>query len=303
MALPAQIRADLVLLLVTLLAAFGWIFSKEALGELPPLLFIGLRFLLAGSVLLLFSGGGWQRISEQGIGSLVMGLGCLMAVALLCWILGLNKGSHLGTGAFISSLSVVLVPVIAWSLYREPVSRNTWLSLPVAIIGLALLSLEGGFSFSSGQGWFFLAALLFALHFTLVSKQALSVPIVILTAVQLLVVGVVGITVSAWFEPWPAVVCVSLPTWGWFLASALVATSARFALLTYGQSLAPASHVALIMILEPVWTALLAAIRYGEAMSMVQFLGCGLIFSGMLIGRWNWVRKALRSLSRTQYCG
>jgi hypothetical protein len=40
-ALSNTVKADLLLLVVTLLAAAGWMFSKEALQGLPPLLFIG----------------------------------------------------------------------------------------------------------------------------------------------------------------------------------------------------------------------------------------------------------------------
>ncbi|MGB1923080.1 MAG: EamA family transporter, partial [Alcanivorax sp.] len=44
-------KADLLLLLVTLLAAISWMFSREAVLAMPPLLFMSLRFLLAASLL------------------------------------------------------------------------------------------------------------------------------------------------------------------------------------------------------------------------------------------------------------
>ncbi|MFT6915326.1 MAG: drug/metabolite transporter (DMT)-like permease [Motiliproteus sp.] len=296
MPLSAQIRADLVLLLVTLLAAAGWIFSKQALVELPPLLFMGLRFLLAGSVLLLFCRDGWQQVKEQRVLVSLVGLGCLMAAALFCWILGLQRSLHLGTGAFIASLGILLVPLMAWLLYRERAPRSTWLSLLVALSGLALLFLEKGVSLTAGQGWFLMAALLFSVHFTLISRFAVAIPTVILTAIQLLVVGVLGIMLSALGESWPSTL--SWPTLGWFLASALIATSVRFALQTYAQSLAPASHVALIMTLEPVWAALLAGLWYGERMTWMQFAGSCLIFSAMFISRWYWVKRAMHAFTR-----
>ncbi|HCT8922965.1 TPA: EamA/RhaT family transporter, partial [Klebsiella variicola] len=42
--LPAR-KSESLLLLVTLCAGAGWIFSKEALGALPPVFFIAVRFL------------------------------------------------------------------------------------------------------------------------------------------------------------------------------------------------------------------------------------------------------------------
>lgn len=284
-----QARADLALLLVTLISACGWIFSREALQELPPLLFIGFRFLLAGTLLWLVAPRGWRQIHAAGLLPHCLGLGVLFAGFVMCWILGLRYGQHLGVGAFIFNLGAVLVPVMAWLLLRERAPRSTWLSLPVAGLGLALLSSGSGFSLAPGQGWFLASALLFSLHVTLVGHVARALSAVPLASLQLLVVGVVGVFASALAESWPA--SVSTSTIGWFLASALLATSLRFVVQMYGQSLAPPSHAALIIILEPVWTALLAALWYGERMSELQITGCTLIFGALLVSRWSWVAE------------
>ncbi|WP_421869802.1 DMT family transporter [Motiliproteus sp.] len=288
MPLSNSARADLVLVLVTLLAAAGWIFSKEALQGLPPLLFIGIRFVLAGLVLLLVGRAKWHWLRRADLLPRALLLGAVMAMAILTWIQGLDKGQHLGEGAFITSLGVVLVPVTAWLIYGERASGNTLVALPVAVAGLALLSLNGGFNTDPGQLYFLAAALLFSLHFTLMAHLACAMPAVILAAIQLLMVGSINGLVSVFIEPWPEAVEAGI--WGWLLASALIATSLRFTLQTYGQGLAPASHAALIMILEPVWTALLAAFWFAEQMTAQQLLGCGLIFGAMLISRWRWVR-------------
>ncbi|CAH8242281.1 hypothetical protein VAEKB19_6410001 [Vibrio aestuarianus] len=41
----ANRRAELILVITTLLAAAGWVFSKQAIQGLPPFGFIGVRFL------------------------------------------------------------------------------------------------------------------------------------------------------------------------------------------------------------------------------------------------------------------
>ncbi len=284
-------RAEIAMVLVTLLAAFGWIFSKEALAGLPPWLFIGLRFLLAGTVLLIAGHSAWSSLRTPGVLRHCFGFGLVMAVAMLAWILGLHHGKHLGEGAFITSMGVVLVPVIARVFFGERPPRSTWLALPVAVAGLACLSLEDGFRPEVGQLWFLGAACVFAVHFSLISHRAPAIPTILLTATQLLVVGAAGLLISLLSEDWPA--SVAAPVWGWLLASALIATSLRFGLQTYGQSLTPASHAALIMVLEPVWTAVLALLWFAEGMHGLQLLGCMLILGAMLISRWRWVRGLL----------
>lgn len=72
----------------------------------------------------------------------------------------------------------------------------------------------------------------------------------------------------------------------WLLASALIATCLRFWLQIKAQGLANVSHAAVIMTLEPVWTALFGLIWFAQYLSLLQLLGCLLIFSALLISRW-----------------
>jgi len=274
--------------MVTLLAAAGWIFSKETLQGLPPLLFIGLRFLLAGVVLASISGRNLLSLNtRQWRHSALAGL--LFSGAMAFWIMGLFHTSHLGEGAFITSMGIVLVPVLSRLLFAEKPATATWVALPVAIAGLACLSLNGTFSFESGQLYFFVAAVIFASHFTVVSKVVTSIAPLSLTAIQLVIVGICTLLLSAGSETLPAHVPVNI--WLWFLSSALIATSLRFWLQTKGQSFAPASHAVLILTLEPVWTAILASLWFAESMSPLQFLGCSLIFSALMVSRWHWIKS------------
>ncbi|WP_369832147.1 DMT family transporter [Motiliproteus sp. MSK22-1] len=282
------------MVLVTFIAASGWIFSKETLDGMPPWLFIGIRFSLAGIVLLFAGYRYWSLLSSVTNIKHCVQLGLVMAVAMLFWILGLHHGTHMGEGAFITSLGAVMVPLVGRLFFGERPPLSTWSAIPLAVAGLACLSLEGGFQFEIGQIYFLSAAVLFAVHFSLVSRAAVSMPAIMLTAVQLIVVGIVSLTVSAFMEEWPSSFSTSI--WGWLLASALIATSLRFFLQTYGQGLTPASHAALIMVLEPIWTAILALIWFGERMQGLQALGCFLIFAALLISRWRWIQKLVRAM-------
>jgi drug/metabolite transporter (DMT)-like permease len=83
---------------------------------------------------------------------------------------------------------------------------------------------------------------------------------------------------------------------GWFLASTLIASSLRFVLQTYGMSLTSVSHAAVIMNLEPVWTAIFAVIWFGESMRVAQIFGCFLIFVAMFMSRWPLIRAMFKPL-------
>lgn len=285
------LKADLLLLGVTLLAAAGWIFSKEALDGLPPLLFIGSRFLLAGLLLLPFA---WPSLAKRRPAQFrgALGVGLVFAAAIAFWVLGLAHASHLGESAFINSLGILLVPVMARLLFGDRPPKTTWIALPVAVVGLACLSLERGFQLEASQWLFLAAATLFALLFNLNSRVVRHLPALPLTAIQLIVVGLVLTALSALSEPWPN--RLGGDTLAWLAASVLLASTLRFFLQVYAQGLTTPSHAAVIMMLEGVWTAILAALWFGETMTTWQVLGCGLIFAALLINRWRWVRALWR---------
>lgn len=306
-------RSDLLLLVVTLLAAISWMFSREAIFLMPPLLFVATRFLLAGLVLCLIGQQHLRQLTARDFFRSIR-IGMVFGAGMCCWIMGLKHASHVGEGAFLTCLSAIMVPVISRLFFREAQPASTWLAIPVAVTGLALLSLRNGFRPETGQIFFVLAATIFALYFILNTRAANvasrtdvngntviqgRIPVIVLTALALLTVGTVGLMLSWLLEDWELTQGVlSMDLVGWVLASALIGTAARFFVQTYAQSLSPHSHGVVILILEPVWVAIIAALWFGETMTGIQFTGCMVIFLALLINRWRlvgrWVRSAFR---------
>lgn len=308
-------KSDLLLVVVTLMAAISWIFSKEAVLLMPPLMFMALRFLLAGSVLAVIAWPSLKRLSLDQF-KRSAGVGLVFGVAMSFWVMGLFHVTHIGEGAFLTSLGVVIVPVIARVIFQEAQPLSTWFAIPVAVGGLALLSLKNGFRPEIGQVFFVVAAFIFALYFTLNTRAANQrtvinrrgesvekdrVPALPLTTIALLTVGTVTLTESLLLEPWtPTLENFSGILAGWVIASAVVGTAGRFLLQTYAQSLATHSHGVVILVLEPVWVALFAAGWFSESMSTTQLAGCGLIFLALLINRWGVLSKAIKGWARKQ---
>lgn len=286
-----SIKADVLLVIVTLLAAISWMFSKEAVNEMPPLLFIGSRFLLAGVFLALFSQRSLIGLNpKQWLASAQVGI--LFGLSMCLWIFGLFHAKNLGEGAFITSIASILVAPISYFIFKAKVEKSNWLALPIAFIGLALLGLENGFHPEESQLFFLGAAVLLSLTFILNGRAAARMSAAALTAISLSFVGIMAIIISAYAETWPEDITGSMMQW--LLLSALIGTAARFLLQTYAQGLTTPSHAAVIMILEPIWTALIAAVWFNERMSELQLVGCSLIFAALIINRWSSVRGWLK---------
>lgn len=272
------------LLLTTMLAALGWIFSKETVRGLPAFAFISSRFILASLFLMPFCYKAWKQTALAACGKSA-GVGVLLGSALLCWIHAIDISHALGQGAFIMSLSMLLVPLTAWVLFRTRPERWFWFALPFAVLGLALLAHDPSESWqlSQGQMWFGCAALMLALHFNVNSRIAREVPTLLLTTLQLFVTGVMAGVASAWFEVWPDTVDADI--WAWFTASTLLATSLRYLMQTTAQKYMATASAAFIMILEPVWTVALSVSVYGERLTFSNQIGCGMILLALMVYR------------------
>ena len=129
-------RAPLLLMmLVTLLAAAGWLFSKEAIRELPTAAFIGSRFLLAALLLLPLA---WLREPPPSRSQLLRAAGCgtLLGASLLFWVTAISQSDALGSGAFIMSVATLMAPLAAWAAFKARPGRHYWLILPLAVAGM-----------------------------------------------------------------------------------------------------------------------------------------------------------------------
>ncbi|MGO4999381.1 DMT family transporter [Oceanisphaera sp. W20_SRM_FM3] len=289
-------RGDLLILAATLLASIGWLFSKEAILGLPPAGFVGWRFLLAALLLLPFCYRALMRTSPELLFK-AAAIGLVMTLNLIFWIQAIAHSSGIGEGAFIMSLAMLMVPPLAWVLFKERPLRQFWIALPIALVGLFLLTMGNGLSLSLSQLLFLLASLSLALYFNLNSRFARRIDPMALTCIQLAVTGVMHLLYSASFEQWPA--SIAPITWAWFAASVLLATSLRFVLQSMGQKYSPVANAALIMMLEPVWTVLISVFWYHEPMPLPKMLGCTLILVALLSYRsrnileWYRSRKAL----------
>ncbi len=145
-----QRQADLLLIAATVIAACGWIFSREAIAGMPVFAFLGLRFLrraASAAVLPRFSP------AKAALAKTIIS-GLWFALNLCLWIYSVSTTASLGEGAFIMSLSMMFVPLTAWVMMKVRPPRAWWECLPIAVVGLGLLSLHMPIAFHPARAGF-----------------------------------------------------------------------------------------------------------------------------------------------------
>ncbi|MGJ8581354.1 MAG: DMT family transporter [Psychromonas sp.] len=273
-------RGEIHLVLATLLAAIGWIASKLVITGIPGDIFIAARFLIASFILLPFCYKHVFRLSYQQVLA-VCGVGLMLTLGIQVWIYAVSITNSLSEGAFIMSLAMIIAPFTAWLFFREKPNRAFWLALPMAIIGMMLLTLSNGWQVESSQWCFLLSSALFSVHFIFNKRVTRSVKPLVSIYLQLLTVGIVSfiyvvLTQDIQFELSNTVIF-------WFMVSTLIATSIRYLFQSVGQFSVKIETAALIMILEPIWTLLLSMSLLGEKVELQKLLGAAVIFLSLFI--------------------
>ncbi len=282
-----SMRGELYLLFATLLAGVGWIASKLVVLEMPGPVFIGVRFFVASLILLPFCIHHIRKLSLKQILSLC-GVGLLLSASLQVWVFAVSVTESLSEGAFIMSLAMIIAPFVSWILFRVKPNRAFWMSFPIAIIGMLLLTLGNGWNVEQSQIYFLLASMLLSIHFVMNKRVITNIKPIASICIQLFLVGVTGLafasmTTQPEFEITKTLVF-------WFIVSAVVATSIRYLLQTVGQHSVNMEVAALIMILEPVWTLLLSVGVLGESVETQKLLG-GTVIIASLFCYIKWSRR------------
>jgi len=294
-----RFRADLILLLVALIWGSAFAVQRVAAQYFDLFTFNGLRFLLGGLVLLPFSKLNpftkakraqleiTPRVQNPVLAHVVDRkalIFMLLAGGLLFGAAGLQQAgletTTAGNAGFITTLYVVLVPVILVIFWGERIHWLSWLGAGIAIIGSLLLSTGGSLHLASGDALEMAGSVLWALHVILVSRVVKHMDVLTFSAGQYIVAGVLNILVSL-----GARMPINGLASGWWtiVYIGLLSTAVGYTLQVLGQKYAPPTDATILLSMEAVFAALTGFIFLREGMKLVQLIGCGLILLAVVV--------------------
>jgi len=273
--------AQILLVFVTLIWGATFIMVKDALNDAGPFAFGTLRFTIAGILTLVIVNKSIFTLTKtEIIGGLICGF------CLFCGYAFQNFGlmqTSASKSAFITSVSVLMVPIILYLFNIQKIKMKVWFAVVLATIGLYFLLDPRGGMMNWGDILTFGCALGFAVHIIFqgyyVKKNVRVLPFFLVQA--WVVVGLSFIN-SLLFEPIFAI-------WSPRLISALLvtgiaATFIAILLMIWAQQILNPSETAIIFSLEPVFATVFAIIFAGEVLGLWGYIGGGLIVLAVAYG-------------------
>ena len=255
--------------------------SQAMLG---PVYVTAWRFLMPGLAwLLLFpsSRTGWSWIS-LGRGAL---LGLITGVATLFQMLGLDRTDE-ATSAFLTSLTILFVPLICALILRRPPPKIMWIGIVLATLGIWLLTMAGhGGHFGWGESFGLVCAMLFSVQILAINAIVPRDTASRMAAGQFIFCALICFAVCLFIPAGPrslhpasTLALFRAPGVGLNLALLSIFPGLMsFGLLMHFQPKLDASRAALIYLMEPVFTAFFAWSLKGRSMTLPALAGAALI--------------------------
>jgi drug/metabolite transporter (DMT)-like permease len=264
------------LLLVTLV--WGWTFPvvKDAVAAYGVVAFLAIRFALATVAMAPLGIRRATRASWLAGG----GIGLALAAGYVFQTFGIKYTTATNSG-LITGLFVISAPVWNRVLFGVRADRIFVGTAIASLCGLALLTGTGLADPAIGDLVTLGCALSFGLHIALLDRYSRRHDTSALALSQMAVAAVVFAAV--WPLTEPLVLPATPMVWHALLLTGIVASAGGFWVQTATQRRLPATRVAMLLTMEPVFATIFGRLLAGDRLTILQMIGGALMVAAMLV--------------------
>ena len=272
-------KGEILMFITAVMWGSGFIGMSVGLEHWSVMQLMALRFTLATILLAIIFKKKLRLISKSVFwkGSI---LGAILFIGFTLQTLGLEYTTP-SKNAFLTAINVIIVPIIAYIIYKRRFDRFEISAAVIAIVGIAFLSLQDSFTINFGDILSILCAIAFAFDIFYTNVFVKKEDALALTIVQFIVASILSwIGVLALGE-----IPASASTEGVLVIIylAVFCTLVAYACQNIGMQYADPTKSALILSTESIFGTLLSVLLLGEILTGRMILGCLLIFVAIII--------------------
>ena len=287
-----RLLAQVGLVLTTLAWGATFVLVKDSLEYAKPFTFIFFRFIIATLAILPFIYLNKKRNFFNSFNNSEIGFGLICGLLLFIGYAFQNFGLEItipSKSAFITSISVLIVPIILVFYKNEITTPRLWISILIVIFGLYLLIDPGSgveqsnekygkdaFLPNLGDVLTFGCAIFFAMHIIAQSDAVKNkINLIRFFIIQCLSVslfaGLCALIINEPAIPWehPQI---NILYWS-LIINGMIATTFAIFVMIWAQKILSAGETAVIFSLEPIFAALFSIFMGVESFGVLQWTG------------------------------
>jgi len=281
--MPRPLAVSL-LIITTMLWGFAFVAQKTAMDSMEPHTFNAARFALGSLAVLPLALFEFHRKTTAIDARDWLAIGFIALFFFLgSWLqqVGLTM-TTVTNGGFLTSLYVLLVPLLALVIFRQRPHPIVWLGVPMALTGIYFLNGARFDRFNLGDLLVVGSAVAWAAQVYMigtVSKRT-GLPVTI-SCISFAATALLS-TIGAFATETPSLASIG-DGWIEILYAGLLSTAVAFTLQAVGQQYVPPANAAIILSSEGLFAALGGALILGERLPLLGYAGAALIFLAIVM--------------------
>lgn len=284
-----KIKSTVLLFLTAIIWGFAFVAQRVGADYVGTFTFNGIRFLLGSfsliPVILIFEREEYNKKKMLKTLAVSLAAGTILFIAASLQQYGVVLTGSAGKAGFLTGLYTVLVPVIRF-LMGKKTDILTFVGAFFAVGGLFLLCMTGDkLTFGKGDIVLIIGAVFWALHILIIDKFVNEISPLKFSMLQFFVCGLISMVIAVFTETIEitAVKSALVP----ILYGGLMSVGVAYTCQILGQKDADPTFASIVFSTESVFSAIGGAIILHEIMSGRGYLGCVLIFIGIVLSQLN----------------
>lgn len=270
----------LALLTTAVIWGSSFVILKNAIDGLGVMWVLAMRFTISAVLLLALAGKRLRSMSRASVRGSVL-IGVCLAAAYIVQTYGL-KYTTPGKNAFLTTTYCVMVPFLAWLVYKRKPGLHNVAAAVLCVAGIGFVALDAGFGeVNTGDVLTIFSGVFYALQIILMEQYISGCDSLSVSAVEFSTAAVICLVGTFAFEGTPVI-----PASGQIFAVlylAVMCTALCFFLQAWGMKYTPSSTAAMIMTLEAVFGTIFSVILYHEQVTPRLLAGFALIFVAVVL--------------------
>lgn len=270
----------LALLTTAVIWGSSFVILKNAIDGLGVMWVLAMRFTISALLLLALAGKRLRSMSRASVRGSVL-IGVCLAAAYIVQTYGL-KYTTPGKNAFLTTTYCVMVPFLAWLVYKRKPGLHNVAAAVLCVAGIGFVALDAGFGeVNTGDVLTIFSGVFYALQIILMEQYISGCDSLSVSAVEFSTAAVICLVGTFALEGTPV-----MPASGQIFAVlylAVMCTALCFFLQAWGMKYTPSSTAAMIMTLEAVFGTIFSVILYHEQVTPRLLAGFALIFVAVVL--------------------
>lgn len=276
-----EYRADILLLTVAIAWGVTFLMVQDAIASVPVYSFLFFRFAIATILMAIISYKYYKELDKTTIlYGVILGIFLFSGFATQTFGLAYTKSSII---AFLTGLNVIVVPFLAYFIFKDHVRKMVFVGSVIAVFGLYMLTMSGKLTIGWGETLGLICAVFFGLQIVFTGIYSKKVNVFMLVLFQFLTVTILSLIFSLSLDDVTFNINFDYTFLKAVIVTSIFATVYAFLIQTYMQQFTTPTKTAIIFAMEPVSAAIYGYFVGNEILTSMQVTGAFLIIFAMLL--------------------